>query len=149
MRPRTALLLVSLIAVVAMSCAPPAAERRPPSKPLAFRDKLEALGTFDDPAPDSVVSGQLHVAGWAIGVAFPAKQRFLLLDGAPLGPALAAGYRPDVAKVYPGWPGVDHAGFSGQVDLSVARPGIHRIAIRVELGNGAVAVVGERPIRVL
>lgn len=88
---------------------------------------------IDLPAPGSVISGSVSVAGWAVdntsapGTAIGSVQ--VRVDGQLLGNATYGLSRPDVCAAYPSRPGCPNVGFSYQLNLAALSAGTHTISI--------------------
>jgi N-acetylmuramoyl-L-alanine amidase len=88
---------------------------------------------IDTPAPGTVLSGMVTVAGWAIdntsavGTAISSVQVFV--DGEFAGTATYGVNRSDVCAVYPGRPGCPNVGFTFNLDVTALSPGTHTITV--------------------
>jgi hypothetical protein len=117
-------------------------------------------GLMETPADGATVAGEVAITGWAIddsGVAGVDVYRSPL-PGEPTAPngqvfignaTLVSGARPDVAAVYPGYPGSDRAGW-GYMALANMLPnhgnGVFTISAYVRTVDGANTRLGARTL---
>ena len=112
--------------------------------PVPIEIDRDALATgrliafVDRPLPGSpavVGEGSLGLRGWALSTAGVVAVEAVI--GGEVRGALRLGMlRPDVPRVYPEFPQVEHCGFVGVVPVSDVPPGNHVVTIRVRGGNG-------------
>jgi hypothetical protein len=111
-----------------------------PDAPLApeSREDESLLGSVDDPAARSTVSGELLVRGWAripgedLGVS-------VLLDGLVREPAsLVRKDRPDVCQVIPDMADCRGAGYEARLAFSPADGGSHELTVVFRAKDGRV-----------
>lgn len=118
------------------------------------------FGSFDTPAPGSVVAGEVGVTGWALddsGIAGvdvyrspvpgePTQANGLVFIGTA---TLVAGARPDIAAAYPSYPGSQRAGW-GYMLLSNMLPnqgnGTFTLSAFARAADGGVVVLGTKTL---
>ena len=98
---------------------------------LTIGNNQAPFGWLDIPPESSTVrSGPMEIGGWALddrSLSFVE----IYLDGKKTGNALYGFYRPDVAAVFPGYPGNPNSGFTAAIDAAPLVPGIHQLMIRI------------------
>ncbi len=124
--------------------------------PVPIEIDRDALATgrliafVDRPLPGSpavVDEGSLGLRGWALSTAGVVAVE-AVVDGVVRGALRLGMLRPDVPRVYPEFPNVEHCGFVGVVPVSDVPPGNHTVTIRVRGGNGEQVEI-DRPFVVV
>lgn len=109
---------------------------------------LAPFGVIDAPVADAQVRGTVTVRGWALdnrGVV----QVEALVDGAVRATLTHGTARPDVCRVWPGYPQCDAVGWQGTVDLSGDTPCAHLLEVRARDADGNARVIARRRIQVV
>ena len=88
---------------------------------------------IDTPAPGTVLSGTVSVAGWAIDntsvVGTAVSSVPVLVDGVLVGTATYGAYRSDVCAAYRGRAGCPNVGFNYLLNTAALSPGAHTITV--------------------
>ena len=106
------------------------------------------LGNLDAPQPGAMVRGSTVVGGWVI--AETGVQRIALyVDGQFVRFEVAEEKRPDIAKMYPAFPGSSNAGWTTALDTSSMSDGEHQILAQVKTKSGAIRNLGPVTFRVV
>ena len=115
----------------------PAAEL---ATPAAAPSTTRIIGSVEHPAPASgpIREGMLNVSGWALSP-FGIGAITALIDGQNAGTLRSGLPRPDVAKVHPGYPNEDFAGFAGTVAVGALAAGEHSLTVRIADRQGRFA----------
>lgn len=109
---------------------------------------LAPFGVIDEPIADAPVRGATLVRGWALdnrGVVGVEA----LIDGTVRGTLTYGTSRPDVCRVWPGYPQCDAVGWQGTLDLSGVTPCAHLLEVRARDADGNARVIGRRRIQVV
>lgn len=110
-------------------------------------DHLPPFGWLDSPLPDADVSGNVSVHGWAMDNKSVAAVQMIIDGGAPI--SLSYGKsRPDVCKVWPGYPACSHGnvGFEGSFDASAlgSQPCGHVVEIKAVDDQGNEKIIARQ-----
>lgn len=100
------------------------------------------MGSVDVPKTGQTISGHLNAIGWAV-----AEDRVtdvsVYVDRAFWKTCLIRGSRPDVNKVYPGFPEGDDSGWTVDLDASALPIGKHELEFLARSSKGAVREIGD------
>ena len=103
------------------------------------------FGTLDAPQPDATVSGSTAISGWALdnrGVASVVAR----IDESVDVPLAYGGARPDVCRVWPGYPQCDVVGFSGSYDFGAPAECPHLVEIVATDTDGNERVIARAAV---
>jgi hypothetical protein len=98
-------------------------------------DPQSVIVHLEEPAPGSVYSGVSNLRGWALAP-LAVDHVEVAVDGAFFANLPAGGWRPDVAAVYPDYPGSVQSGFSMAFNYSALPPGAHTVTVRAVTQSG-------------
>lgn len=108
-----------------------------------------ALGYIDVPESGERVSARFTASGWVLKEGIGVRRVDVVVDGEIVARAQYGLPRPDVSSYWqdssdPGQPDI---GFQAELDLGALPPGEHRIALRIEAGDGSVETLASQPFR--
>jgi beta-N-acetylglucosaminidase len=101
-------------------------------------DSQRARLAVESLSNNAVIKNNIGIGGWAINPS-GVKSVFILLDGQVLGEAVLGYERPDVDKVFPGYPGGATSGYGYSLDVKTISPGIHTIKVQAVGNDGTKA----------
>lgn len=102
--------------------------------------KLSPIGYLDEPSNNAIYSNnpdKITVRGWALNAA-GVKEIKVYLNNQLMGNAQMGLDRPDILKVYPGYPNAGTSGYLFEMDASKVPAGINHITVSVYGNNGDV-----------
>jgi len=88
---------------------------------------------IETPKSNYKMENDLEIRGWALN-ASGVKQVDILVDDKIIGQANIGGYRPDVNKAYPGYPGGENSGYSYILKFDSISIGSHKLTVQA-IGN--------------
>ena len=94
------------------------------------------MGAVDVPRSGQALSGHFSAVGWAVSED-RIKRVSVFLDRSLLKDCSIGGSRPDVSKVYPGFPEGDNAGWTVDLDAGSLPEGKHELVFQAESAKGA------------
>ena len=107
---------------------------------------LPPFGVLDVPAINTSVNGKVSIAGWALdnkGV----KNVYAIVDDGAQTPLTYGTSRPDVCKVWVGYPGCSNVGFEGTVSFEgLSSACKHKLEIVAQDTDGNTRVIARRLI---
>jgi beta-N-acetylglucosaminidase len=101
-------------------------------------DRQRAIMSVDTLTNNAIIKNNMGINGWAINPS-GMKSVTILLDGQVLGEAVLGHARPDVDKVFPGYPGGENSGFGYLLDIKTISPGPHTIKVQA-VGNDGTKI---------
>ena len=106
---------------------------------------LPYASALDQPKSGSVVRGIVPVKGWALSVPKVAEIR-VEIDGLTAGIGKLGAFRPDLAKVFPQYPGHPFNGFALRVNTAGLASGAHSLRVEAVLEDRSQHIVGSATI---
>lgn len=101
--------------------------------------KLPSMIRIDSPKENQTISGKdFTLNGWAVNQS-GIKNAEIFIDNKSAGNAKYGAARPDVNRVYPGYPSGDNAGYSYEIDLTGLSAGKHSITVKAVGNDGYVS----------
>ncbi|MDP4088149.1 MAG: Ig-like domain-containing protein [Bacillota bacterium] len=102
---------------------------------------------LDDPSTSQVFEEKdVNIRGWALN-ASGIKRIDVLLDGQKIGTANTGLPRPDVNRVYPGYPQGDNSGYSYTIANDDLKPGTYTVTVNVTGNDGSQKSVSAKIIK--
>ncbi|UZW14997.1 N-acetylmuramoyl-L-alanine amidase [Clostridium pasteurianum] len=113
----------------------------------AAQSNLSAKMWVETPQYNGILSGiSAQVKGWSLN-ASGVKQVSVYVDGKQIGNASIGQARPDVNRVYPGYPGGTNSGFTYNLDLTKITSGQHTLTVK-SIGNDGSSIKQDRKINI-
>ena len=104
---------------------------------------LASRSCLDTPTENEIVKDSLTIKGWALSVA-GTKEVAVYIDGTKVGTVEAGKSRPDVNRVYPGYPEGATSGFEGKIDVSKLSSGTKTLTVKIIAKDGTVQEISRK-----
>jgi hypothetical protein len=108
------------------------------------------FGALDIPDASGIynAAGSFPVLGWAADTDGIARIEVAVDDGI-LQSAMYGDARPDVAAIYPSFPGAAFSGYVAHIDTTRVQDGVHTLTVRAIDRFGMAKLIGRRTIQIL
>jgi hypothetical protein len=103
------------------------------------------IGSIDVPQPGQTITAHVNAVGWAIAEDRVADVS-VFVDRAFWKKCTINGSRPDVRKVYPGFPEGDNSGWTVDLDASALPEGKHELLFQARSSKGSVRDLGSMSV---